>query len=85
MIFERMVFVRLHHHLTINNILANEQFGFRTNSTAEKAINRPLDQTLTALNASHSVAEIFCNLEKGFDCVNFIVKIGILLCFGSDT
>jgi hypothetical protein len=27
-IFERVMFVRLHHHLTINNILANEQFGF---------------------------------------------------------
>jgi hypothetical protein len=42
-IFERMMFVRLRHHLTINNILAKEQFGFRTNSSAEKAINRLLD------------------------------------------
>jgi hypothetical protein len=62
--------VRLHHHLTINNILDNEQFGFRTNYSALKAINRLLDQTLTALNASHSVAGIFCDLKMGFDCIN---------------
>jgi hypothetical protein len=61
-IFERVMFVRLHHHLTIN-ILANEQFGFRTNSSTEKTINRRLDQTLTALNARHSVAGIFCDLN----------------------
>jgi hypothetical protein len=65
------MFVRLHHHLTIN-ILANEQFGFQTNSSTEKAINRLLDQNLTALNARHSVAGIFCDL-KAFDCVNHII------------
>jgi Notch-like protein len=27
-IFKRVVFVRLCHHLTINNVLADEQFGF---------------------------------------------------------
>jgi hypothetical protein len=27
-IFERVMFLRLRHHLTTNNILANEQFGF---------------------------------------------------------
>jgi hypothetical protein len=64
------MFVRLRHHLTINNNLADEQFGFRTNSSAEKAINKLLDETLTALNASHSVAGIFCDLKKAFDCVN---------------
>jgi hypothetical protein len=49
-IFERVMFVRLHHHLTINNILANEQFGFRTNSSTEKAINKLLDQTQCGWN-----------------------------------
>jgi hypothetical protein len=60
-----VIFVRLCHHLTINNILADEQFGFRTNSSTEKAINTLRDQTLTALNVSHSVAGIFCDLKKG--------------------
>jgi hypothetical protein len=45
-VFERVVFVRLCHHLTINNVLADEQFGFRKNSSTEKAINRLLDQIL---------------------------------------
>jgi hypothetical protein len=59
------MFVRLRHRLTINNILANKQFGFRTNSSTKKAINRLLDQTLTALNDSHCVAGILLRFEKG--------------------
>jgi hypothetical protein len=58
-LFERVVFIRLCHHLTINNVLANEQFGFQKNSSTEKAINRLLDQALTALNDGLNVGGIF--------------------------
>jgi hypothetical protein len=69
-IFERVVFVRLCHHLTNNNVLANEQFGFRSNYSTEKASNRLLGQILTVLNVGHNVGGIFCDLKKAFDCVN---------------
>jgi hypothetical protein len=42
-IFERVMFTRLHLHLT-KNVLVDEQFGFRPNSSTEKATNRLLDQ-----------------------------------------
>jgi hypothetical protein len=63
-IFERVVFIRLCHHLTTNNVLADEQFGFRTNSSTEKAINRLLHQTLTTLNAGQCGRNIL-QFEKG--------------------
>jgi hypothetical protein len=44
-ILERVVFIRLCHHLTTNNVLADKQFCFRTNSSTEKAINRLFDHT----------------------------------------
>jgi hypothetical protein len=50
-------------------------------------INRLLHQTLTALNASNSMAGIFCDLKKAFGCMNhdFIVKIGILRLLVTDS
>jgi Notch-like protein len=35
-IFERVMFTRLHWHLTKNNILVDEQFGFRPNSSLKR-------------------------------------------------
>jgi hypothetical protein len=59
--------LRLCHHLTNNNVLANEQFGFQSNSSTEKAINRLFDQILTVLNVGHNVGGIFCDFTKAFD------------------
>jgi hypothetical protein len=81
-IFERVMFVRLRHHLTINNILADEQVGFRSNSSTEKAINKLLDQTLTTLNARHNGAGIFCDLKMAFDCVNHKILFSKLEFYG---
>jgi hypothetical protein len=59
------MFTRLHRHLTKNNVLVDEQIGFRPNSSTEKTTNRLLDQILTALNVGHNVGGIFCDLKKG--------------------
>jgi hypothetical protein len=48
---------RLCKHLVNNNILTNEQFGFRANSSTDKAIYRLLDHILMALNDGHNVEE----------------------------
>ena len=36
-ILEKIIYVRLVNHLETNNILATEQFGFRTSSSTEQA------------------------------------------------
>ena len=62
--------IRLLKHLTNNNILVKEQYGFRTNLKTDNAIYHLSNEIVNALNNNLSIGGIFCNLEKAFHCVN---------------
>ena len=68
-VFERIIYDRLLKHIETNNILASEQFGFRTSSSTEKASYKLID-ILNALNNRLMVGGIFCDVQKAFDSVN---------------
>ena len=62
--------LQLYEHSGKNNILAEEQFGFRTKSATNIAIYKLTNEILMALNNKHMIGGIFCDLEKAFHCVN---------------
>jgi hypothetical protein len=65
-----VIYGRLSKNLGNNKILVNEQFGFRANSSTDKATYKLLNQLILALSYGLNVGGIFCDLEKVFDCVN---------------
>jgi Notch-like protein len=58
-IFEEVICTILYNNLVNFNILANEQFAFRANSSTNKATHKLLDQIQMALNDGHKVGGIF--------------------------
>jgi hypothetical protein len=49
-IFEKIIYKRLYDHLTLNNILVKEQFGFRCNTSTEITIYTLVTNVLSSLN-----------------------------------
>ena len=80
-VFERIIYDRLLKHIETNNILASEQFGFRTSSSTEKASYKLID-ILNALNNRLMVGGIFCDVQKAFDCINHNILLTKLEFYG---
>ena len=77
----RTVYIQSCEHSSKNNILAEEQFGFRTKTT-NNAIYKLTNDILKALNNKLMVGGIFCDLEKALDCVNHEILLSELEFYG---
>jgi len=69
------MYTRLYQHINQNNILTTEQYGFRNNSSTEKASFKLINEILLALNNKLTVGGLFCDLEKAFDSVNHYILL----------
>jgi len=73
------MYIQLCEYSSKNNILAEEQFDFRTKSTNNTLYSYKLThEILKALNNKLMVGGIFCDLEKVFDCVNHKILLSKL-------
>jgi F0F1-type ATP synthase alpha subunit len=72
-VLEKVMYKQLQDHLNKYSILAQEQFGFRSDSTTNKAIYKLINEILNALNSKLVVGGTFFDLEKAFYCLNHIL------------
>jgi hypothetical protein len=66
-IIEKIIHKRLYCHLNKNNILINEQFGFREKLYIEMATFTLLNKVLSFLDRKNFVGGLSCDLQKAFD------------------
>ena len=69
-IIEKIISKRLYSYLNGNNILVDDQYGFRKQLSTEMATYTLLNNVLSSLDGRNLVGGLFCNLQKAFDCVN---------------
>jgi hypothetical protein len=61
-IFEKVIYNRVQYHIEVNNIFAQDQYGFRTKLSTNVATYNLINDVLLAFDAKLTVGGLFCNL-----------------------
>jgi hypothetical protein len=68
-IAEKIILNRLNDHIHTNNIIPDEQFGFRTQHSTEQQLARLTDNITTGLRQKDTTVLAFLDIQKAFDKV----------------
>jgi hypothetical protein len=81
-VLERALYMRVTEYCTSNNILTDQQYGFRKGYSTDVPIFKLINEILKALNDKSLVGGVFFDLEKAFDSVYHSLLIKKLPSYG---
>lgn len=81
-IFEKVIYNQLYKFLETNNIITNQQNGFRKGKSTNLAIYDLLKPVLTNIDKKNPICSIFMDMTKAFDYVNHKLLLSKLESYG---
>ena len=81
-LFEKIIYDQIYPYFDSNNILSNNQYGFRRLHSTEFAVLEILDRITEALDQGHTAFVFYLDLSKAFDSLNHSILLGKLKYYG---
>ena len=81
-IFEKIIYNRLNNYFSTHNVLAKEQFGFRTKHSTNHVISDVTNKLQNLRDNNYSTCLILLHLSKAFDTVNHKILLNKLEKYG---
>ena len=74
-IFERILYNQLHEYFDNNNLLAEQQFGFRSNHSTEYAAVKLVAHISKEMESGNNTTSSYIDLSKAFDTLSFDILL----------
>ena len=81
-IFERILYNQLYDYFNSTNLLAEEQYGFRTNHSTEYAAVKIVDNVSKEMELGNTPTALYIDLSKAFDTLSFDILLYKLNYYG---
>ena len=80
--FERILYNQLYQYFNSNNLLAEQQYGFRTNHSTEYAAVKLVDTISKEMESGSTPTALYIDLSKAFDTLSFDILLYKLNYYG---
>ena len=84
-VFEKVIYSQLYTYFSENNLLSEQQYGFRAQHSTELAFVKLVDNIIKQMDSVHHVktlVTIFCDLPKAFACLNYNIFLSKMEYYG---
>ena len=81
-IFERVIYNQLYSYFTNNNLLSEQQYGFRAKHSTELAAIKLVDYIKAEIDRKHTPINIYIDLSEAFDTINYEILLYKLEYYG---